>query len=203
MTKANTGTQRLIDDYIVNLPSWSKSICEKLRIIIHKADPNLVEDWKWTSPAFSHNGTLICWFWAFSKNARLFFFEGALMHDPKKLFNPARSTKRNRSIEFTDVSEVDEKILISYMREAIALNKAGKHVKIPVSKNKTVNIPHFIKKILEKEKLLSKFEAQIYTYRKGYVNWIGEAKQEKTKRRRIDEMVGEIREGKKYMGMAR
>lgn len=198
-----SAASKQIDASIEKLPQWSQKICQKLRRMIHKADANIVEDWKWSSPAFSYNNTLLCWFWAFSKNARLFFFEGALMKDPQDLFDPKRATKRNRSIEFTDASDVDEKILIDYVREAVALNKAGKRVKIPVSKDKTVVIPSFIKKILEKEKLLEKYQAQIYSYRKGYIRWVEEAKHEETKQKRIAIMLKELREGKYYMGMPR
>ncbi|MBI2327405.1 DUF1801 domain-containing protein [Candidatus Curtissbacteria bacterium] len=86
--------------------TFSLTASTELRRIIYKANPEIVEGWKWNSPAFTYRGKLICWFWAFSKNAKLFLFEGVLMKDLKKLFNPQRATKRNRNIEFTDVSEI-------------------------------------------------------------------------------------------------
>lgn len=66
-----------------------------------------------------------------------------------------------------------------------------------------MSIPEFIKRILLKHDLLEKYNSQIYTYRKGYVKCIEDAKREETKKRRIDQMIRELREGKAYMGMRR
>jgi hypothetical protein len=202
MRKSTSFITKNIDNYINNLPDWSKKICIKLRDIIHKADPELVEMWKWNSPSFGKKRMIIL-FWAFSKSARLTFFEGALMKDPYNLFAPQENNLRNRSIYFTDVSQVDENKLIQYVREAVKNDEEGKTIKIPVSKNKTVIIPKYIKDMLKKEELLEKYNAQIYTYRKGYVQWIEEAKQEETKQKRITKMIEEVREGNVYMGMKR
>jgi uncharacterized protein YdeI (YjbR/CyaY-like superfamily) len=198
--------EKQIDSYLKKLPDFSYKICAKLRRIIHATSIDIEEDWKWGSPAFTYKGKLLCFFWAFSKHVSLTFFEGSLMKDPKKLFNYGESNLRNRSIKFTDIVELEsigEETLIRYLKEAIKNIKDGKAVKIPASTDKTVILPIWFKNILREEGLLAKYEEQIYTYRKGYLRWIEEAKQEGTRQKRIEQMLRELHDGKVYMGMKR
>jgi len=175
----------------------------KLRTLIHAADPQIVEDWKWGQPAFMHNGKPLCWVWAFSKHVTFTFYQGALMKDSQKLFNYGDTNLQNWSIKFTNISEINETALIAYIKEAVQLNEAGKQVKISVSKDKTVVIPPYIKKVLQREGLLEKYNQQIYTYRKGYAQWIEGAKRQETKDKRMRQMIRELKERKVYMGMPR
>ncbi len=201
-----TNAEKEIDAYLKKLPDFSYKICAKLRRIIHATSGEIEEDWKWGSPTFTYKGKLLCFFWAFSKHVSLTFFEGSLLKDTEKIFNYGENNLRSRSIKFTDISELEsigEETIIKYIKEAIKNIKEGKSVKIPVTKDKTVVLPEWLKKILSDEGLLEKYEAQIYTYRKGYLRWIEEAKQEKTKKKRIEIMLRELHEGKGYMGMPR
>lgn len=202
MAKKTTASAQ-IDDYIENLPEWSKKLCTQLRTLIHRTDPSVVEVVKWGGPAFEANGAIAFLVWAFKKHVNLTFYQGALIPDRHHLFNAGDTNLRSRSVKFGDSAEIDEKKLHYYFKEAIELNKKGRRVKIPVTKDKTVIIPPSIKKILKKESLLEKYNEQIYTYRKGYVQWIEEARQEETKKKRIGIMLSELREGKEYMGMKR
>ncbi len=132
MGESNASAEKRIDDYINKLPDWCKTICQKLRSLIHRADSDVVEDWKWGQPTFTHNGKQLCWVWAFAKHVSFTFYQGALMKDSKKIFNYGKDNLRNRTVKFSDVSQIDEEVLIAYIQEAVALNEAGKQVKISV-----------------------------------------------------------------------
>ncbi len=84
MTRLNPDSKKLIDEYIDELPDFSKEICMRLRELTHSADPEIVEDWKW-GPSFNKQG-MVCGFSAFREHVSFTFFEGAAMKDPKKLF---------------------------------------------------------------------------------------------------------------------
>ena len=72
-----------IDRYIAKAPEFARPICARIRALIHKADPDIVEDWKW-GPNFNKHG-MICGFGAFKEHVSLGFFKGELLKDPKKL----------------------------------------------------------------------------------------------------------------------
>lgn len=199
--KKNSST--LIDSYFSKLPKWSRDICSTLREAIHKADPFIQEDWKWGQPCFTYEGRQLCFVWPFAHHVNFTFFLGALMEDPYKLFNSGENNLRSRAIKFTKDSQIDEQNLIEYIQEGVALIKMGKTIKIQQSKDKHVYIPKYIEVILKDEGLFDKYNEQIYTYRKGYVRWIDEAKHEQTKQKRIGIMLKELHEGTEYMGMKR
>jgi uncharacterized protein YdeI (YjbR/CyaY-like superfamily) len=195
--------KREIDSYIKKRAPFAQEICQKLRDIIHHASPEVQEAVKWGSPAFIYKGKLLCIVWAFKQHASIVFNQGSLINDKYKLFNAGEDNLKGRTIKFTDKSQIDGDKIIDYIRQGLKNIDEGKSVKVPVSKDKTVVLPDYIKSILKKEGLLGKYEEQIYTYRKGYRQWIEEAKQEATKQKRIEQMVREVKEGKKYMNMPR
>ncbi len=116
---------KLIDNYIKKLPAWEQEICWRLRRLIHDADPKIVEEWKWHSPAFSHNG-LVCFFWGFKKWVTFTLYQGALIKDKYKLFNYGKTNSHNRSIKFTDISQIKDELIIEYIQEAVKNNLTKK-----------------------------------------------------------------------------
>ena len=121
--KAHPNAKQEITAYIESLPPFGQAICKKLRSVILKADASLTEDWKW-GPHYSSNG-MVCGFSAFQKHAKLTFFNGAAMKDPKGLFNHCVDNEFSRSIKYSDVKEIDEKTLADYVRESVAVNQKG------------------------------------------------------------------------------
>lgn len=113
-----------IDSYINKLPQWQQDICTELRTLIHEAAPEIEEDWKWNSPAFSHNG-LVCWFWAFKKWVSITFPYGSEIKDPKGYFNFGHHNKFNRSVKFTNVNELNREILMDFVKQAVNRNKSA------------------------------------------------------------------------------
>ncbi|MES2591602.1 MAG: DUF1801 domain-containing protein [Bacteroidota bacterium] len=180
--KHNPNAKQLIDEGIANAEPFAQEICIKLRSIIFKAEPGIIEDWKW-GPNYYKSG-MVCGFWYFKKHVTFLFYQGALLKDKKKVLQANPGTLHNKHIKFTDVKEINEKLLIDYITEAVINNEKG--IKLTEAKDKTVIIPPDFKKLLVKNKALPNFEAMSYSKRKDYVQWIEGAKQTETRAKRIE-----------------
>jgi uncharacterized protein YdeI (YjbR/CyaY-like superfamily) len=190
--KHNPDAKVLIDEGIASAEPFAKAICKKLRAIILKAEPAMIEDWKW-GPNYYKDG-MVCGFWYFKTHVTLTFFQGALLKDKKKVLLMNEGNLHNRHIKFTDIKQIDEKLLTEYITEAVINNEKG--LKLTEAKDKTVIIPEDLKKLLVKNKVLKNFEEMSYSKRKDYVNWINGAKQEATRAKRIDQAITKIKEKK-------
>jgi hypothetical protein len=116
----------LIDKYIVGLADWRGKMLTNLRKIIHEADPEIIEEWKWMgSPAWSHNG-LILVANAHKDKVKLTFSQGASLPDPDKLFNAGLEGNRWRAIDLHEGDGVNEHALKNIIRAAVAYNHAGR-----------------------------------------------------------------------------
>lgn len=175
----------LITEAFDKMPDNIKAIAVKLRELVHKAEPKIIEDWKW-GPNFYCMG-MVCNVWGFKEHASITFFNGVNMKDELKLFNYGELNSKNRTIKFTSVDEVNEKAIVAYIKEAVRLNKAGE-----TKANKTVEIPLELKKILSEHNLLAVFERQSFTYRKEAVFSITSAQQSITKVRRIEKLIAHL-----------
>lgn len=175
----------LITEAFDKMPDNIKAIAVKLRELVHKAEPKIIEDWKW-GPNFYCMG-MVCNVWGFKEHASITFFNGVNMKDELKLFNYGELNSKNRTIKFTSVDEVNEKAIVAYIKEAVRLNKAGE-----TKANKTVEIPLKLKKILSEHNLLAVFERQSFTYRKEAVFSITSAQQSITKVRRIEKLIAHL-----------
>lgn len=124
-----------------------------------------------------------------------------MLKDKKKVLQQNPGTLHNRHIKYADIKEVDEKLLIEYITEAVMNNEKG--LKLTEAKDKTVVIPEDFKKLLSKNRSLKNFEAMSYSKRKDYVLWIEGAKQIETRKKRIEKALEKIAENQglndKYM----
>jgi len=111
----------LIDARIEELDDWRGETLAKLRALIRKADPAVVEEWKWGGPVWSHDG-LICTGEAYKSVVKLTFAKGAKLRDPKKLFNSSLEGNTRRAIDFHEGDEIDATAFQSLIRAAAALN---------------------------------------------------------------------------------
>ena len=190
---ATTEATSEILKYIEQMPDFAQKICKKLRSIILKADPEIREDWKW-GPNYNCNG-MICGYGGFTHHVKLTFFNGSEMKDPKHIFNHCVDNEFSRSIKYTDVSQIDEKTLISYLKESIEINKNGFK---RVVKDKTVKVPEYLEKQIRKNKAaFTFFDNLSYGYKKDYVQWITTAKREETRNERIEKLIAKCAKGKK------
>ena len=188
--KHNPNAKALIDEGIASAEPFAQAICKKLRSIILKAEPAIIEDWKW-GPNYYKDG-MVCGFWYFKKHCTFTFWQGALLKDKKKVLQMNEGNLHNRHIKYTDVKQIDEKLLIEYITEAVINNEKG--LKITEAKDKTVIIPPDFKKLLIKNKVLKNFEDMSYSKRKDYALWINGAKQDVTREKRMAQGIAKIKE---------
>lgn len=188
--KHNPGAKQLIDEGIAGAEPFAQAICKKLRSIILKAEPAMIEDWKW-GPNYYKDG-MVCGFWYFKTHCTFTFYQGVLLKDKKKVLKMNEGNLHNRHIKYTDVKQIDEKLLIEYITEAVINNEKG--LKITEAKDKTVTIPPDFKKLLVKNKILKNFEDMSYYRRKDYVLWINGAKQDVTREKRMAQGIAKIKE---------
>jgi len=114
-----------IDKQIAELADWRSHMFIQLRKLIHEADPDITEEWKWNTAVWSHQG-LVCALGAFKKSVKMNFFQGALLEDPHTLFNTGLDAKTMRSIDFHEGDAIDESALKDLIRSAVAHNVGGK-----------------------------------------------------------------------------
>jgi hypothetical protein len=116
----------LIDEKIKELGDWRGKTLAKVREIIHKADPEIVEEWKWMgTPVWSHGG-IVCTGETYKKIVKMTFARGAALTDPSGLFNSSLDGNVRRAIDIHEGEMVDEAALEELIRAAVALNVAKK-----------------------------------------------------------------------------
>jgi hypothetical protein len=113
----------MIDERINGLGDWRGEMLGRLRALIKSADPEVVEEWKWAVPVWSHDG-LICTGETYKKAVKLTFAKGASVKDPSKLFNSSLEGNTRRAIDFHEGGKVDEKAFKALIRAAVAVNKS-------------------------------------------------------------------------------
>ncbi|HEX6158380.1 MAG TPA: DUF1801 domain-containing protein [Burkholderiales bacterium] len=95
----------------------------RLRALIKQADPEVVEEWKWNVPVWSHGG-LICTGETYKQVVKMTFAKGAALKDPAGLFNSSLKGNTRRAIDFHEDEKINEKALKTLVRAAVALNKS-------------------------------------------------------------------------------
>jgi hypothetical protein len=112
---------RLIDQRIEELADWRGKLLARLRALIKQADPEVVEEWKWDVPVWSHQG-LICTGEAYKNVVKMTFAKGASVEDPSGLFNSSLQGNTRRAIDFREGEKIDEQALKALIRSAVKLN---------------------------------------------------------------------------------
>ena len=113
---------RLIDARIEELADWRGKTLSRLRALIKQADPEVVEEWKWGVPVWSHDG-IICTGESYKSAVKLTFAKGASLKDPSKLFNSSLEGSTRRAIDFREGDDVDEGAFKRLISAAAALNR--------------------------------------------------------------------------------
>ena len=128
MNKSKTqgdSPSKLIDARIKELDGWRGKTLARLRALIKQADPDVVEEWKWNVPVWSHDG-IICTGETYKSAVKLTFARGAAVKDPAKLFNSSLEGNTRRAIDFREGDEIDADALKALIRAAVAVNKSAK-----------------------------------------------------------------------------
>ncbi len=121
-TKGESPSRR-IDARIREVDGWRGRTLSRVRALIKQADPEVVEEWKWDVPVWSHDG-LICTGEAYKSAVKLTFAKGASLKDPSGLFNSSLEGKVRRAIDLHEGDEIDEDAFKALIRAAAALNGA-------------------------------------------------------------------------------
>jgi len=111
----------LIDQRIKELGDWRGKTLAKLRRLVKDADPEIVEEWKWTTPVWSHYG-IVCTGETYKSVVKMTFAQGASLKDPSKLFNSSLEGAVRRAIDIREDAPIDEAALKKLIREAVAFN---------------------------------------------------------------------------------
>ena len=114
----------LIDERIEELGDWRGETLSRLRALVHEADPDVVEEWKWRGvPTWEHDG-MICTGETYKNYVKMTFAKGAALDDPAGLFNSSLEGSTRRAIDFHEGEKIDEKALKALVRAAVALNES-------------------------------------------------------------------------------
>jgi len=129
MKKSSAGEEQsaseLIDKRIAEFGDWRGKTLSRMRRLIHQADPEVVEEWKFMgTPVWSHGGS-ICTGEVYKAVVKLTFFKGASLKDPARLFNSSLDGNTRRAIDIHEGEEVDAAAFQALIRAAVALNATG------------------------------------------------------------------------------
>ena len=111
----------LISKRIADLGDWRGDTLARMRKLIKEADPDVVEEWKWMGPVWSHDG-IICTGESYKKAVKLTFAKGAALKDPARLFNSSLEGNVRRAIDIHEGATIDESAFRALVREAVAFN---------------------------------------------------------------------------------
>src|ERR671937_1686045 len=126
----NSASQ-MIDQRIRELGDWRGSVLKCVRELIHEADPEVVEEWKWAkasspgTPVWSHDGG-VCTGESYKQVVKLTFFRGASLQDPQKLFNSSLEGNTRRAIDLREGEKLNEASFKELIRSAVAANSAAR-----------------------------------------------------------------------------
>lgn len=131
---AKSEASKKIDARIASLGDWRGEVLSRVRALLREVDPEIVEEWKWMgTPVFSRDG-IVCTGESYKTHVKLTFAKGASLSDPKKLFNASLDGNVRRAIDVFEGQALDEPALKQLVRDAIALNVAGKSKKAAAKK---------------------------------------------------------------------
>src|SRR5689334_16327520 len=128
---ASESASERISERIAELGDWRGETLGRMRKLIKAADPDVIEEWKWAkatspgTPVWSHDG-IICTGEAYKSVVKLTFAKGASLKDPARLFNSSLNGNVRRAIDIHEGEKVDESAFKTLVRQAVALNGAGK-----------------------------------------------------------------------------
>ncbi len=172
---------------------WENEI-EQLHAIIRKTP--LIETTKWGGPVYTYTNKNVLGIGGFKSYFGIWFYNGVFLKDEKKLLINANeeNTKSLRQMRFNSVNEIDEKLILAYIKEAIEIEEKG--LAIPKEKKETI-IPEILQKEFDKNReLLAKFNTFSPYKQREFIEHITSAKQEKTQMTRLDKVIPMILEGR-------
>lgn len=193
-------TDKRVELYISKAAPFAQPILWHILGLVHKACPATEETFKWSFPCIMYKNNILCSMAAFKQHASFGFWLESKMKDPYKVLSRGKNrTGMGHLGQLKTVKDLPaDKIMIAYVKEAMALIDKGVKLTKGEAKPKTaLKIPTYFKTALSKnKKALNAFEGFSYSNKKDYVLWVTEAKTEETRNRRLKTSVEWIAEGK-------
>ncbi len=135
------GASELIGNLVSELTDWRGKTFADIRRVIHEADPEIIEEWKWMgTPVWEHDG-IVCIANAFKDKVKVTFYEGAQIPDPDKLYNNGLTGKKWRTIDYFNGDAVKETELRNLVRAAVDYNVSKAKTKAGAKKSTRVDAP--------------------------------------------------------------
>ena len=188
-------TNPKVDWFFDKDTQWQKEY-EKLRMII--LDCGLIEELKWGCPCYTFENTNVVLIHGFNEYCALLFFKGALLNDPEGiLIQQTKNVQSARQIRFTNMKDITkmEKVLKSYVYEAIEVERAG--LKVKLKKTSDFKIPEeFQKKLTRNSALKKAFDALTPGRQRAYIFHFSQPKLSKTREARVEKYTKHILSGK-------
>ena len=187
------------DAYAETLPEFAKPVFAHLRALVHRACPEVGEEIKWSHPHFVYKGENLCIFAAYSKHCSFSFARDSLMADARLQANAALPAAKRFMGKLTSLADLPpDNALAAWIAEAMPLNERGiKPTPRPSDRPKVVEVPEAFAAALEADPAAKAiFDAKSPSFRKEYNSWIGDAKTDATRAKRIDDALAWIAEGK-------
>ncbi|MBL0355743.1 MAG: YdeI/OmpD-associated family protein [Chitinophagaceae bacterium] len=194
------GKNAAIDTYISKSAHFAQPILHHLRVLVHKACPDVEEKIKWSMPHFDYKGEMMCSMAAFKQHAIFGFWKAALMKDKSLLETAQSEVAMGHLGRITSLKDLPpDKKIIAWIKEAMELNENG--IKLPPkaisTEKKEITAPdYFIKALAKNKKARVTFEALAYSHKKEYIQWITEAKTAETRNKRMLQAIEMMAEGK-------
>jgi uncharacterized protein YdeI (YjbR/CyaY-like superfamily) len=184
------------DAYIAKAPEYSRPILAELRAIVQDACPEAEETTKWSMPTFVYAGAIMCGLAAFKEHTRLHFWQHTLIAEQS---SDADRAVLDKLQDLSSTKDIPSKAAIARLiKRAMKLNESGVKMQRAPSKNKKeISMPPALAAALEKDKRArAQWSAFSPSKQKEYMEWIGDAKSDDTRDRRLAQALEWIAEGK-------
>jgi uncharacterized protein YdeI (YjbR/CyaY-like superfamily) len=195
-----------IDVYIEKAQPFAQPVLQHLRKLIHRACPDVEETMKWSFPHFDYKGAMMCSMASFKQHCVFGFWKAALMKDSRFLETAKTEVAMGHLGRITSLKDLpSDKQLTAWIKEAMKLNEQGVKLKNdkPAAVKEIAAPADLLAALKKNKKALAVFEKFPPSHKKEYIQWIEEAKREETRKKRIDQAVEWLAEGKqrnwKYM----
>lgn len=182
-----------VDAFVTRAKNWQDEI-QSLRAIL--LDCGLDEELKWGKPCYQFEGSNIAIIQPFKEHCSLMFFKGALIQDTHNLLrSQGENTQSAMRLEFTDTKQIKKTVVKAYVKQAIAVEKAG--LKVDFKAKRELEFPEELTRMLNKDSKLAKaFHALTPGRQRGYILHISAAKQSATRAARVEKNIPKILAGK-------
>lgn len=190
--------EQKVDEYIAKAADFAQPILEHIRDLVHQVCPEVKETIKWGFPNFEYKG-VFCSMAAFKQHCVFTFWKASLLEDPYKIFINVGTSAMGQLGKLQSISDLpSDKVLKEYIKEAIILNEKGIKIQKPLKgQSDTLQLPQYLLEAFAvNEKAKINFEAFSNSNKKEYLDWLKEAKTEKTLQKRLATAIEWIAENK-------